>query len=114
MHTIRRHYGEKNLTAFVKDVIVRHPQVDGVKLADSRVGEKWVTMEWNPFWHVISDEWALRVHARKRSDPDFNKFRMLWMSDKKHGIIVEGHREKSGKIVLDSIRLEEMVKIDWM
>src|SRR5690606_39193986 len=111
---VRHRYGEKKLTAFVKDVIANHPQVDGAKLADSKVGKKWVTMDWNPFWYLISEDWAISVGAEKKDDPEFDKFTLLWMPDKKHGVIVEGHREEGGRLVLDSIRREEMVELNWM
>ena len=110
---IRRHYGEKKLTAFVRDVIAKHPQVDGAKLADSKIGKKWGTMDWNPFWHVISDDWAIRVGTEKKDGPGIDTFTMFWKCDEKHGVIVEGHREKSGTLVLDSIRREEMAEINW-
>ena len=110
---VRHRYGEKKLTAFVKDVIVKHSRVDGAKLMDSKIGKKWVTMDWNPFWLLISEDWAIRVGAEKNDDPAFDKFTMLWMHDKKHGVIVEGHREESGTLILDSIRCEEMVEINW-
>jgi hypothetical protein len=111
---VRHRYGEKKLTAFVKDVIAKHPRVDEFKLADSKIGKKWVTMEWNPSWHLISEDWAIRVGAEKNGDPAFSKFTMLWMPDKKHGVIVEGHREESGTLILDSIRSEEMAEINWL
>lgn len=110
---IRSHYGEKKLTAFVQDVIAKHPEVNGAKLADSKTGKKWVTMDWNPFWHVISEDWTIRVGASKMDDPRFETFTMLWMCDEKHGILVDGHREKDGTLILDTIRREEMAEINW-
>ena len=110
---IRRHYGEDKLTAFVKDVITKHPEIDGAKLADSKVGKKWVTMDWNPFWYLISEGWAFSVDEEKKGEAGFEKFTLLWVCDETHGIFVEGHREKTGALLFDSIRREELVQLNW-
>ncbi len=110
---IRRHYGQDKLTAFVKDVIATHPEIDGAKLADAKVGRKWVTMDWNPFWHVISKDWAFSVDADKKGEAGFEKFTFLWICDEHHGVFVEGHREKTGRLVFDSIRREGLVQLNW-
>lgn len=110
---IRSTYGESTLTAFVREITSSHPIVDEVRLDSSKVGDKWLTMDWNPFWHVISGDWALKVNSERRRDKGFSEFTLFWACDEGHGIFVEGVREKSGVLKLISIRREETVALNW-
>jgi hypothetical protein len=110
---IRAFYGEKNLTAFVQDVIDKHAEVGGAKLSSSKVGDHWETMDWNPFYHLISVDWAIHVQVENPAEEGFAKFTLFWKCDDAHGVFVEGHRARSGELVLDSIRREETVELNW-
>ena len=112
---VRKRYTEEALSAFVRSVTLSHPQVEGIVLSESKVTEEWKTLDWNPFWFMESGDWALKVHRTKflwftRKD----EFSMSWTYEEGWAIVLEGHRTRSGDLVLDSIAREEMIELSWL
>jgi len=101
-------YGDQKLNAFILSTIEEVKEIEGIKLDQSVLGEKWEAMDWNPFWHIASGEWAIEVNVE-----EFNRFTCLWMPDKIQGVMIKGIRKESGELVRERVWVEEMVELNW-
>lgn len=101
-------YGEHRLNDFIKSTIKEVKEIEGIDLTTSSLGEKWEAMDWNPFWHIVSGEWAIEVNVE-----EFDRFTCLWMPDEIQGVMIEGIRKESGELVREKVWVEEMVQLNW-
>lgn len=104
-------YGEVKLNEFIQSAIKEVKEAEGIEFKESALGEEWEALDWNPFWHIISGEWALKVE--EETGEKFNDFTCLWMADESQGVMIKGFRKDSGELVREKVWVEEMVQINW-
>lgn len=111
---IRSRYTEKALTSFVNEVRKEYAIFEGVAIAESEVKDDCITLDWNPFRHMVSGDWAMKVvEEKKLFRTKIDHFQFLWAYGENAGILISGHRGKSGELILDEIVREEIVHINW-
>ena len=102
-------YDQDALLAFLKQCIAAHPEIEGIDLSESRVGEAWVFHRLGPGWGgpgvaLVCGDWAFST-----GDPSERSFELTW--DYAYPKLV---MFRCSRIGIKQYQLKRVEKTEWL